>query len=139
MTHYSKVCTKYRVLQKKLSFSSQLQSSSPSPSDHSNNDVIILVIQDLGWPLSDKKKMYHQPTVLAREWQNTEYSSGTSLIDIDFFVHVLVGLLAEMIQLTNRYRVFIKYCVFFQKFWKVCHLSLASTRLLLVVQKITRK
>ena len=35
------------------------------------------------------------------------------------------------------YRVFIKYCVFFQKFSKVCHLSLASTRLLLVVQKIT--
>ena len=33
------------------------------------------------------------------------------------------------------YRVFIKYCVFFQEFSKVCHLSLASTRLLLVVQK----
>ena len=31
--------------------------------------------------------------------------------------------------------VFIKYCVFFQKFSKVCHLFLASTRLLLVVQK----
>ena len=28
------------------------------------------------------------------------------------------------------YRVFIKYCVFFQEFSKVCHLSLASTRLL---------
>ena len=37
----------------------------------------------------------------------------------------------------NRYRVFIEYCVFFQEFSKVCHLSLASTRLLLVVQKIT--
>ena len=34
------------------------------------------------------------------------------------------------------YRVFIKYCVFFQEFSKVCRLSLASTRLLLVVQKI---
>ena len=33
------------------------------------------------------------------------------------------------------YRVFIKYCVFFQEFSKVCNLSLASTRLLLVVQK----
>ena len=32
-----------------------------------------------------------------------------------------------------RYRVFIKYCVFFQEFLKVCHLSLASIRLLLVV------
>ena len=29
--------------------------------------------------------------------------------------------------------------VFFQEFSKVCHLSLASTRLLLVVQKITRQ
>ena len=38
---------------------------------------------------------------------------------------------------TNTYRVFIKYCVFFKEFSKVCHLSLASTRLLLVVQKIT--
>ena len=37
------------------------------------------------------------------------------------------------------YRVFIKYCVFFQDFSKVCHLSLVSTRLLLVVQKITSK
>ena len=36
-----------------------------------------------------------------------------------------------------KYRVFIKYCVFFQEFLKACHLSLASTRLLLVVQKIT--
>ena len=35
------------------------------------------------------------------------------------------------------YRVFIKYCFFFQEFSKVCHLSRASTRLLLVVQKIT--
>ena len=33
------------------------------------------------------------------------------------------------------YRVFIKYCVFFQEFSKVCNLYLASTRLLLVVQK----
>ena len=33
------------------------------------------------------------------------------------------------------YRVFSKYCVFFQEFSKICHLSLASTRLLLVVQK----
>ena len=39
--------------------------------------------------------------------------------------------------LSCKYRVFIKYCVFFQEFLKVCHLSLASTRLLLVVQKIT--
>ena len=30
-----------------------------------------------------------------------------------------------------------RYCVFFQEFSKVCHLSLASTLLLLVVQKIT--
>ena len=30
-----------------------------------------------------------------------------------------------------------KYCDFFQEFSKVCNLSLASTRLLLVVQKIT--
>ena len=30
-----------------------------------------------------------------------------------------------------------KYCVFFQEFSKVCHLSLARTRLLLVVQQIT--
>ena len=37
----------------------------------------------------------------------------------------------------NKYSVFIKYCVFFQEFSKVCHLSLVSTRLLLVVQKIT--
>ena len=37
-----------------------------------------------------------------------------------------------------RYRVFINYCVFFQEFLKVCHLSLANTRLLLVEQKITR-
>ena len=37
-------------------------------------------------------------------------------------------------------RVFIKYCVFFPKILeKVCYLSLASTRLLLVVQKITSK
>ena len=36
-----------------------------------------------------------------------------------------------------RYRVvFIKYCVFFQEYLKVCHLSLANTRLLLVVQNI---
>ena len=35
------------------------------------------------------------------------------------------------------YRVFIKYCAFFQKFSKACCLSLASPRLLLVVQKIT--
>ena len=35
------------------------------------------------------------------------------------------------------YWVFIKYCVFFQEFSKIFHLSLASTRLLLVVQKIT--
>ena len=34
------------------------------------------------------------------------------------------------------YRVLIKYCVFFQEFSKVCLLSLASTRLLLVVQKL---
>ena len=33
------------------------------------------------------------------------------------------------------YRVFVKYCVFFQEFSKVCHLSLATTRLLLAVQK----
>ena len=35
------------------------------------------------------------------------------------------------------YRVFIKYCVFSQELSKVYHLSVASTRLLLVVQKIT--
>ena len=33
------------------------------------------------------------------------------------------------------YRVFIKYCVFSQVFSKVCHLSLVSTRLFLVVRK----
>ena len=33
------------------------------------------------------------------------------------------------------YRVLIRNCVFFLEFSKVCHLSLASTRLLLVVQK----
>ena len=33
------------------------------------------------------------------------------------------------------YRVFIKYCVFFQEFSKVFHLLLASTRLLLVYRK----
>ena len=33
------------------------------------------------------------------------------------------------------YRVYIKYCVF-SKFSKVCHLSLTSARLLLVVQII---
>ena len=38
---------------------------------------------------------------------------------------------------SDMYRVFIKYCVIFQEFSKVCQLSLASTRLLLVVQKIT--
>ena len=36
------------------------------------------------------------------------------------------------------YRVFMEYCVYFQEFSKVCHLSLASTRLLLVVQKINQ-
>ena len=35
------------------------------------------------------------------------------------------------------YRMFIKYCVFIQEFSKVCHFSLASIRLLLVLQKIT--
>ena len=35
------------------------------------------------------------------------------------------------------YRGFIKHCVFCQEFSKAYHLSLASTRLLLVVQKIT--
>ena len=34
-----------------------------------------------------------------------------------------------------RYRVFIKYCVFFHEFSKVCYLSRATTRLLLVLQK----
>ena len=38
--------------------------------------------------------------------------------------------------LLSKYRVFIKYCVFFQEFSKNCHLSLASTRLLLVFKKI---
>ena len=38
-----------------------------------------------------------------------------------------------------RYRVLINYCAFFHEFSKVCHLSLASTRLILVVQKITRQ
>ena len=33
------------------------------------------------------------------------------------------------------YMVLIKYCVFSREFLKVCHLSLASTRLLLVIQK----
>ena len=33
-------------------------------------------------------------------------------------------------------RLFVKYRVFFQEFSKVCHISLASTRLLLVVQRI---
>ena len=36
----------------------------------------------------------------------------------------------------RNYRVFIKYCFFFRGFSKVCFVSLASTRLLLVVQKI---
>ena len=46
--------------------------------------------------------------------------------------HVKIGKGEEV------HRVLIKYCVFFQKFSKVCHLSLANTRLLLmVVQKIT--
>ena len=36
------------------------------------------------------------------------------------------------------YRVFIKYCVSFQEFWKVYYQSLASTRLLLLVQKINQ-
>ena len=31
-------------------------------------------------------------------------------------------------------QVFIKYCVLFQEFSKVCHLSLASSGLLLVVE-----
>ena len=35
------------------------------------------------------------------------------------------------------YKVFIRYCVFFHEYSKVCHLSLARTRLLLVVQNIT--
>ena len=39
--------------------------------------------------------------------------------------------------LLSMYRVFIKYCVFSQELLKVCHPSLVSTRLLLVVQKIT--
>ena len=33
-----------------------------------------------------------------------------------------------------RYRLFITYCVFSKEFLKVCHLSLASSRLLLVAQ-----
>ena len=37
------------------------------------------------------------------------------------------------------FSVFIIYCVFFQEFSKVCHLSFGSTRMLLVVQKITSK
>ena len=38
----------------------------------------------------------------------------------------------------NIYRVFIVHCVFFsQEFSKICHVSLASTRLLLIVQKST--
>ena len=38
--------------------------------------------------------------------------------------------------LAKTYRVFMKHCVFFQEFSKVCHLSLASTWLLLVVHKL---
>ena len=40
-------------------------------------------------------------------------------------------------QSCQKYSVLNKYCVFFQGFSKVCHLSFAGTRLLLVVQKIT--
>ena len=39
----------------------------------------------------------------------------------------------------SMYRVFIKYCVFFQEFSKVYHLSFASTQLLVVVPKITNQ
>ena len=35
-----------------------------------------------------------------------------------------------------KYRVLIKYCGFFSRIFKFCDLSLASTRLLLVVKKI---
>ena len=45
---------------------------------------------------------------------------------------ILILLLVNL----STYRVLIKY-FFFQEFLIVCHLSLASTRLLLVVQKIT--
>ena len=46
-------------------------------------------------------------------------------------------LLIVNISIVVNYRVYIKYCVFFQEFSKVCLLSLTGTRLLLVVQKIT--
>ena len=49
----------------------------------------------------------------------------------------LYNLTDTHLKLYQLYRVFIKYCVFSQEFLKGCHLSLASTRLLLVVQKNT--
>ena len=63
-----------------------------------------------------------------------------------FFVIILMGRVVVMhpknLTAKNKvmvyiYRLFIKYCVFFQEFSKVCHLPLAGTRLLLVVQKNT--
>ena len=51
--------------------------------------------------------------------------------------HTLLQITKYRSSLWLIYRVFIKYCDIFQDFSKVCHLSLASTRLLLVVQKIT--
>ena len=51
--------------------------------------------------------------------------------------NVLEKICGKYIHLNNYsiYSVFRKNCVFFQEFSLFCHLSLASTRLLLVVQK----
>ena len=43
----------------------------------------------------------------------------------------------KIVRVAKLYRVFRKNCVFYQEFTKVCQFSLASTRLLMVLQKDT--
>ena len=83
-------------------------------------------------------------SVWTGSWKDTERVQELDILNMDsnqvhgctrFIQSTTFGWPPRLIRI---YNVFIKYCgFFFQEFSKVCHLSLASTRLLLVVQKMT--
>ena len=63
------------------------------------------------------------------------HQSFTSFISYQLIVHIWQGIYLYVFLSLFFYKVFIKYCVFFQEFSIFCDPSLASNGLLLVIQK----
>ena len=101
-----------------------------------SNDDILSITFLLNCLILDKPVVSITRVVLSDNGDSTPEVSSSKLRQIRPNNFRICSGRMNMINILD-YRVCIKYCVLLQEFSQVCHLSLASTRLLLVVQKNT--